>query len=106
MKASVLFFTLPALLVSLLSAASAETTSVEKPAGLTALTSKAGNITSTNTFNTGPAGAFANDGSSRLLRQHKTAMNLMYTFDAARPVNAYGICAGGSYFSASRGPKS
>ena len=76
----------------------------EKPEGFAALTSKSGTITSTVSFNSGPANAFANDDSNRLLRNHKTQMNLMYTFPTAQHVNAYGIKTGGGYFNPARGP--
>ena len=88
---------------AVLGATSAEATAVPETA--TILTGKNGTITSTSgSFNSGPAAAFANDGSSRLLKQ-STTLNLMYTFAEATVVNCYGIKAGGSYFESARGPK-
>lgn len=77
-----------------------------RPENAKVLTSKTGGTvnSSSGSFNSGPADAFANDGSSRMLKQAK-ALNLMYTFAQGQTVNGYGIKAGGSYFEAARGPK-
>ena len=77
-----------------------------RPENAKVLTSKTGGVinSSSGSFNSGPADAFANDASSRMLKQAK-AFNLMYTFSQGQTVNGYGIMAGGSYFEAARGPK-
>lgn len=77
-----------------------------RPENAKVLTSKTGGTvnSSSGSFNSGPADAFANDGSSRMLKNAK-AFNIMYTFTQGQTVNGYGIKAGGSYFEAARGPK-
>lgn len=77
----------------------AASTAVERPEGLVDLTSPdASKVTTTSTGDwlVGPGTAFHDDGtytdlSKRVLKSASTKCNIIYTFDTATTVNAYGI---------------
>ena len=77
----------------------AASTAVERPEGLVDLTSPdASKVTTTSTDDwlVGPGTAFHDDGtytdlSKRVLKSASTKCNIIYTFDTATTVNAYGI---------------